>query len=206
MTGIIEPYITGFTLSAALIIAIGAQNLFVLRQGLMREHVGYIVLFCGSVDALLIVVGVSGVGAIIASVPQLTTILRVGGAAFLTWYGLSAFRRILSPKTVSVVKPESTTLRRALLSAAAFTFLNPHMYLDTVLLMGVAGSALPQPERPLFVAGAVTASFVWFASLGYGARLMAPLFAKPIAWRILDAVVGVIMLTLAILLLFNSDK
>lgn len=201
MTYMIEPYFTGFMLSAALIIAIGAQNLFVLRQGLRQEHIGYIILFCGCADATLITLGVSGVGAFLASVPELFKLLTYGGAAFLTGYGLLAFRRSFRSESLIVTEGGGISLKYALSSAAAFTFLNPHMYLDTVLLMGVAGSAQPEETRSIFVAGAVTASFVWFTCLGYGARLLAPLFAKPIAWRILDGLVGILMLTIAVLLL-----
>ena len=177
--------------------AIGAQNLFVLRQGLRREHVGAIVLFCGLADALLIAAGVSGVGAFLAAIPQLTTALTLGGAAFLTWYGVKALRRMAVPEAMVVGATQGVTLGRALTATAAFTFLNPHVYLDTVLLMGAAGAAQPAELRPVFVVGAATASFTWFAMLGFGAQLIKPIFARPAAWRVLDAVVGVVMLTLA---------
>ncbi|MCK0206658.1 LysE/ArgO family amino acid transporter [Starkeya koreensis] len=193
----LAPFVTGFLLSAALIVAIGAQNLFVLRQGLRREHVGPIVLFCGAADALLILAGVAGVGAFLAALPQLSTLLALGGAGFLGWYGLRALRRMATPEAMAVNAAGGVTLARALLATAGFTLLNPHVYLDTVLLMGAAGSAQPEAARPLFVAGAAAASFVWFAGLGYGARLLRPLFARPGAWRVLDALVGVVMLGLA---------
>jgi L-lysine exporter family protein LysE/ArgO len=192
-----SPFLSGFLLSAALIVAIGAQNLFVLRQGLRREHVGPIVLFCGSADALLIVAGVAGVGAFLTAIPQLTALLSLGGAAFLGWYGVSALRRVASPDVMIVSEAGRVSLGRALSATAAFTFLNPHVYLDTVLLMGTAGSAQPVDMRPIFVAGAASASFCWFAALGYGARMLQPLFLRPAAWRILDALVGITMLTLA---------
>lgn len=197
MTSSLSPFLTGFFLSAALIMAIGAQNLFVLRQGLRREHVGPVVLFCGSADALLIAAGVGGVGAFLAALPQLADGLAVGGAAFLAWYGIKALQRLAAPDAMVVGGGQGLTLGRALAATAGFTFLNPHVYLDTVLLMGAAGSAQPAALRPLFVAGAVTASFTWFAALGYGARLLEPLFAKPASWRVLDAIVGVTMLSLA---------
>ncbi|UIJ44272.1 LysE family transporter [Sphingomonas cannabina] len=197
MTNGISPFLTGFALSAALIMAIGAQNLFVLRQGLKREHVGAIVLFCGGADALLIAAGVGGVGAVLAAIPQLTKALAFAGAAFLGWYGVKALRRMAAPDAMVVAGGGGLTLGRAIAATAGFTFLNPHVYLDTVLLMGAAGSAQPADLRPLFVAGAVTASFAWFAALGYGARLLAPLFARPAAWRVLDALVGATMLALA---------
>jgi L-lysine exporter family protein LysE/ArgO len=197
MTEFIVPFLSGFFLSGALIMAIGAQNLFVLRQGLRREHVGPIVLFCGSADAVLIIAGVAGVGAFLAAIPQLATALSVGGAAFLSWYGAMALRRAARPSATVVASADGVTLKRALLTTAAFTFLNPHVYLDTVLLMGTAGSSQPAALRSDFVAGAAIASFTWFAALGYGARLLKPIFAAPAAWRVLDAFISVVMLALA---------
>lgn len=204
MTDIFAPFLSGFLLSAALIMAIGAQNLFVLRQGLKREHVGPVVLFCSSADALLIAAGVAGVGAFLTAVPQLTLFLTIGGAAFLGWYGVKALRRMAAPEAMAVASNGSISLGGAMAATAGFTFLNPHVYLDTVLLMGAAGSAQPAALRPIFVAGAVSASFTWFAALGYGARLLVPLFARPMAWRVLDAIVGVTMLSLAVSLLMRS--
>ncbi|QSR18738.1 LysE/ArgO family amino acid transporter [Novosphingobium sp. KA1] len=190
-------YLSGFALSAALIIAIGAQNLFVLRQGLRREHVGAIVLFCAAADSILIAAGVAGVGAFLSALPQLTRALSLGGAAFLGWYGVAALRRMAAPGSVNVTGGGTVTLGRALAATAGFTFLNPHVYIDTVLLMGAAGATQPLALRPVFVAGAASASVLWFSALGYGARLLIPLFGRPAAWRVLDAVVGATMLTLA---------
>jgi L-lysine exporter family protein LysE/ArgO len=197
MTNLFPTFITGFAMSAALIMAIGSQNLFVLRQGLKREHVGPIVLFCGCADAILILAGVGGVGVILAALPQLTLALTVGGALFLSWYGFKAFQRMMSPEVMSVSAQGGVTLGRAMAATAGFTFLNPHVYLDTVLLMGAAGSAHAPALRPVFVAGAATASIAWFAALGYGARILTPLFSRPTSWRILDAIVGVTMFALA---------
>ncbi len=204
MTNIFAPFVSGFLLSAALIMAIGAQNLFVLRQGLKREHVGPVVLFCASADALLIAAGVAGIGAFLAAVPQLTLFLTIGGAAFLGWNGVKALRRMVAPEAMAVASNGSISLGGAIAATAGFTFLNPHVYLDTVLLMGAAGAAQPAALRPIFVAGAVSASFTWFAALGYGARLLVPLFARPMAWRVLDAIVGITMLSLAASLLMRS--
>ena len=201
MSSVFSSFTSGFFLSAALIMAIGAQNLFVLRQGLRREHVGAIVLFCGCADALLIAAGVGGVGALLAAIPQLNTALALGGAAFLGWYGMRALGRMAARDAMVVSDAQGVTLGRALAATAAFTFLNPHVYLDTVLLMGAAGSTQPADLRPIFVAGAATASFTWFAALGFGARLLKPIFVRPAAWRVLDAFVGVVMLTLAASLL-----
>jgi len=204
MTTLFTPFLSGFALSAALIMAIGAQNLFVLRQGLRREHVGAIVLFCGCADALLIAAGVGGVGAFLGTLPQFTRILAVGGAGFLAWYGVKALRRMMAPEAVTVAADGGVTLARAIAATAGFTFLNPHVYLDTVLLMGAAGSAQPADLRPIFVAGAATASFAWFTALGFGARALQPLFLRPNAWRVLDAIVGATMLTLAATLLMRA--
>lgn len=204
MTQIFSPFLSGFLLSAALIMAIGAQNLFVLRQGLKREHVGTVVLFCGCADAVLIAAGVAGVGAFLSAVPQLTLGLTLGGAAFLAWYGIKALRRMASSESMAVASGNSLSLGGAIAATAGFTFLNPHVYLDTVLLMGAAGSAQPAALRPLFITGAACASFTWFAALGYGARVLVPLFARPVAWRILDAIVGVTMLSLAGSLLLRA--
>jgi L-lysine exporter family protein LysE/ArgO len=204
MSNALVAFLTGFALSAALIMAIGAQNLFVLRQGVRREHVGPVVLLCGGADALLIVLGVSGVGASLAALPQLDQALAWGGAGFLGWYGLKALRRVGASEAMPVGTAGGTTLARAMAATAGFTFLNPHVYLDTLLLMGAAGSAQPEALRPPFVAGAVAASFAWFSALGYGARLLAPLFARPAAWRALDGLVAVTMLTLAVSLVARA--
>lgn len=201
MTQIFPTFLAGFAMSAALVMAIGAQNLFVLRQGLKREHVGPIVLFCGAMDALLIAVGVGGVGALLGAMPQLTTALTLGGALFLGWYGLKAFGRMMAGEALAVTAQGPVSLTQALGATAAFTFLNPHVYIDTVLLMGAAGSAHPAALRPVFVMGGATASMVWFVALGYGARVLSPVFARPAAWKVLDAIVGVTMLTLAVSLL-----
>ncbi|MET3585305.1 L-lysine exporter family protein LysE/ArgO [Pseudorhizobium tarimense] len=200
----VTPFVSGFALSAALIMAIGAQNLFVLRQGLKGEHVGAVVLFFSLSDALLIAAGVSGVGVFLTALPKLATILTVGGALFLAWYGITALRRMTSTNAMSLTATERLSLGRAMVTGAAFTFLNPHVYLDTVLLMGTAASAQPEASRPFFAVGAATASFTWFAILGYGARLLQPVFTRPVAWRILDAVVGIVMLSLAASLVLSA--
>lgn len=197
-------FATGFAVSGALIAAIGAQNMFVLRQGLKREHVGVVVLICACADALLVAVGVAGLGAVIGTVPALSRVLTLGGAAFLTWYGIGALRRALDPGTLRPASGQSPASLRAIVGkTAAFTFLNPHVYLDTVMLMGSIGAAQAGAGRWAFVAGAASASAIWFAALGYGARLLAPLLARPMAWRGLDGVVAVTMLLLAFGLLLH---
>jgi len=197
MTNALSPFLAGFALSAALIVAIGAQNLFVLGQGLRREHVGAVVLFCGAADALLIVLGVAGVGSAVAAAPGLARALALAGALFLGWHGVRAFGRMAVPEAMAAGAGTALPLGRVMAATAGFTFLNPHVWLDTVMLMGVAGSAVPAGLRGYFVLGAASASFVWFAALGYGARLLAPVLARPGAGRVLDGLVGATMLALA---------
>ncbi|MFC3615692.1 LysE/ArgO family amino acid transporter [Lutimaribacter marinistellae] len=189
----------GFFLGFSLILAIGAQNAFVLRQGLRREHVFVICLTCALSDAVLIAAGVAGFGSLAERLPWLETAMRIGGAGFLIWYGLrslaSAWR---GGAVMDVGNGAGTGLRSALLTVLAFTWLNPHVYLDTVVLIG---SISAQYERLPFAIGAMVSSFVFFFSLGYGAGLLAPLFARPAAWRVLDTLVGLTMLGIAVKLL-----
>jgi len=190
----------GLVLSLGLIIAIGAQNAFVLRQGLRREHVGSVVLWCAVADALLIAAGVMGMAAALGERPGLARALAFAGAAFLAFYGWQALRRARRPQAMQATA-ESGAKRigrgAALAQAAAFTLLNPHVYLDTVLLMGSIGAQQPAAMRGWFIAGASSGSVLWFTALGYGARWMAPWFARPAAWRVLDGLIGVTMLVLA---------
>jgi L-lysine exporter family protein LysE/ArgO len=199
--GLIAAAAEGFALSAGSIIAIGAQNLFVLKQGLKRQHVLAIVLFCAAADAFLITAGVSGLGEAIALIPQLSLALSLGGAAFLLWYGVTSLRRASVPTTLIVEKGVAISLGTALAGMATFTFLNPHVYIDTVMVMGAFGTSLPAAERMPFVVGAVCASCVWFTALGFGARALTPLFAKPMAWRTLDLAIGAMMIGLSVNLL-----
>jgi len=201
MMSFIISFLSGFALSASLIVAIGAQNLFVLRQGLKKEHVGPVVLFCGFSDAVLIIAGVSGMGALLGTFPQVAKGFTLAGAAFLFWYGVRALRQAMRTESMTVAHGASVSLPKALAAVAAFTWLNPHVYLDTVLLMGTASTAQPIPLRPFFAVGAASASFLWFGALGYGARFLQPLFATPKSWKILDTVIGCLMLFLATLLL-----
>jgi L-lysine exporter family protein LysE/ArgO len=195
---VIGAWATGFALGASLIIAIGAQNAFVLRQGLAREHVGAVVLFCAAADALLMIAGVLGAGQALAAAPSLALALGVGGALFLLAYGLRALWRAVWPGVLQATPAGALRGRAAVLAqAAAFTLLNPHVYLDTVVLVGAIGAQQSAAARPAFLLGACMASAVWFGALGYGARWLAPWFGKPVAWRWLDGVVGVTMLALA---------
>lgn len=189
--------LSGFLTTAALIVAIGAQNTFVLRQGLQRRHVGPVILFCGSADTLLVSLGVAGAGSLLALVPGLATALTLGGSGFLFAYGLLALRRASGAAALAAEAQPALTLGRTLAATAAFTLLNPHVYLDAVMLMGAAGASLPAAARPYFVLGASAASFGWFAALGYGARALAPILARPATWRVIDGLVGVTMVALA---------
>jgi len=192
---------TGFALGATLIIAIGAQNAFVLRQGLRREHVGTVVAFCAAADALLMTAGVLGAGRALVAAPQLARWMAAAGAVFLLVYALRALHRAWRPAPLLAAGRDSRLSRRAALAqAAAFTLLNPHVYLDTVLLVGAVGAQQGVALRPAFLAGACTASVLWFGGLGYGARWLAPWFARPAAWRWLDTSIGLTMLLLAAVL------
>jgi len=192
-------FAAGFALGFGLIVAIGAQNAFVLRQGLRREHVGLVVAFCIAADALLMSAGVAGLAGLLAGRPLLARALAGFGIVFLVVYGLRALRRAARPGTLRAAAGAALTRRQALLQVAGFTLLNPHVYLDTVLLVGSVGA---QQARPgWFVAGAVSASVLWFCGLGHGARALAPWFADARAWRLLDLLIGATMLVLAALLL-----
>lgn len=190
---------TGFATGLALIVAIGSQNVFVLRQGIRREHVLAIVVFCSLSDAMLILAGVGGAGALLQGNPLLITIARFGGAAFLAAYGLLAARRAWHATGTVALEAGSVSIRNALLACFAFTFLNPHVYLDTVILLGTVSQQRAEPW--VFGAGACLASGVWFGSLGFGARYLAPWFESPKAWRVLDGLVAGVMGTLAVMLL-----
>lgn len=198
-------YLAGLGLMLSLIVAIGAQNLFVLRQGLRREHVLLVVVICAGSDALLTVAGVAGMGALVSSHPGVVTVVRWAGAAFLIGYGIVAARRAWRPKVLDPSSTESALSTSAASIAAtclALTWLNPHVYLDTVFLVGTVGANHAQPW--LFTMGAVTASIVWFTALGYGARALAPVLGTPKAWRILDAIIAVVMVALGVTLVWGS--
>ncbi|WP_399677581.1 LysE/ArgO family amino acid transporter [Xenophilus sp.] len=190
----------GLLLSLGLIVAIGAQNAFVLRQGLRREHVGAVVAFCALMDALLVAAGVAGMAGALGERPLLARALAGAGAVFLAAYGLRALRRsrIAGASLQAAGGAPALASRGAVLAqAAAFTLLNPHVYLDTVLLAGSVGAQHAAPARAAFVAGAALASTLWFALLGFGARALAPAFARPRAWQRLDMGIGAVMLALA---------
>jgi L-lysine exporter family protein LysE/ArgO len=191
------PAVSGFFLGASLIIAIGAQNAFILRQGLMREHVFVLCAICAVSDALLIAVGIAGLGAIVSRSEILIAAVTLGGAIFLFVYGVFAFRRALKPATLRAAQEGGGNLGAAVLTCLAFTFLNPHVYLDTVVLVGSLSARYEGAARLSFGLGAMAASFAWFFLLGYGARFLAPVFERPAAWRVLDSLIGVVMWLLA---------
>ena len=219
----LPPLLAGLGLGLSLIVAIGAQNLFVLRQGIRREHVLAVVVVCAASDAILIVLGVSGVGLALAALPWLVTAVRWAGAAFLVGYGLLAARRAWRPAgaltvddprddiagsaTERPVRVQPTTtatrLSATVLTVLALTWLNPHVYLDTVFLLGGVANTHGD-DRWLFALGAVTASILWFSALGFGARYLGRWLATPRAWRILDAIIAVVMIVLGVSLVVGG--
>jgi L-lysine exporter family protein LysE/ArgO len=192
-----SPLVLGFIASFTLIAAIGAQNAFVLRQGIRREHVLPVVALCTVSDIVLISAGIAGVGALISAHPSAMNIAKFGGALFLIGYGLLAARRVWRPSSMTPSERTPARLAEVLVTCAAMTFLNPHVYLDTVVLLGALANE-HRDEKWLFGAGAVTASAVWFVSLGLGARRLAGLFANPQTWRILDGFIAVMMIGLGV--------
>ena len=227
----LSPVLAGLGLGFSLIVAIGAQNLFVLRQGLRREHVLAVAAICAISDAVLIVLGVSGIGFVLQAVPWLVDVVRWAGALFLVTYGVLAARRAWRPSGEALRSAEphtdpdlgtgadapdpspaagtaTATVARArllpvLLTCLALTWLNPHVYLDTVFLLGTVANTHGE-DRWLFAAGAVTASFVWFFGLAFGARLLGRWLSTPRAWRILDAVIAVVMIGLGVSLVLPT--
>lgn len=198
-------FLQGLALGLGLIVAIGAQNAFVLRQGLRREHVGAVVLFCAVADAMLIGAGVFGMARVLGRNVQFARALALAGAFFLAFYGWQALRRARQLRRLDVLEAEAALgLGSALAQTAAFTLLNPHVYLDTVVLVGGMGAQQPAALQGWFVAGASAASVVWFGLLGFGARWLAPWFARPQAWSLLDGLIGVTMFALAAALLRHA--
>ena len=191
-------FLQGLALSLGLIVAIGAQNAFVLRQGLRREHVASVVFFCAITDALLIAAGVLGMAQALGERPMVAHALALAGAVFLAAYGWNALRRALHQNgLLANEEGDGLTWAAAMAQAAAFTLLNPHVYLDTVLLVGSIGAQQRADLQVWFVAGASSASLLWFCALGFGARWLAPLFAKPRAWQVLDILIGLTMWALS---------
>ena len=186
----------GFGLGFSLIAAIGAQNAYVLTRGILRNHHWAIALVCSVIDALLITVGILGMGSLIQRWPSLITVLTIFGALFLLVYGLLSIRRMLQPGTLDTSKV-TVSLGTAILTVVALSLLNPHVYLDTVILIGSVAVQEPEASRFDFGIGAVTASFVWFFCLAFGGQSLQRWFQKPSSWRVLDGFVAVVMLSLA---------
>jgi len=198
-------FLQGLALGFGLIVAIGAQNAFVLRQGLRREHVASVVLFCALADAILISAGVMGLGQALGQSPLLARSLALAGALFLAVYGWRAMRRACQVQRLEAADGGKALGRAAVLAqAAAFTLLNPHVYLDTVLLVGSIGAQQAPPLRMWFVLGASIASLSWFTLLGFGSRRLAPWFARPRAWQVLDGLIGLTMFLLSTMLVRHA--
>lgn len=197
-----QAFFAGFGLGLSLILAIGAQNAFVLRAGLLRRYVFIVCLTCSVSDALLIYLGVSGFGRFVQSVPILIDVMRYGGAMFLFWYGAKSLYSAWRGGMGLNAEGEFSTLPAAVLTCLALTWLNPHVYLDTVVLLGSIAVQSAQPE--VFGIGAILASFVFFFSLGYGARLLAPFFARPRAWQVLDIGIAAVMFSIAFGLILSQ--
>lgn len=192
-------YLAGLGTGLSLILAIGAQNAFVLKQGLLRQHVLAVCLFCAISDAVLIAVGVSGMAAVGTRLPWLIEAMRWGGVAFLLYYGFRSFRAALIGGEALRPEGRSNGLATTLAAIAALTWLNPHVWLDTVVLLGAVSAQWS--DRSGFAAGAITGSFLFFFALGYGARLLAPVFARPRAWQWLEVGVGCVMWAIAVRLM-----
>lgn len=193
----LTPALLGLGTSLTLIVAIGAQNAFVLRQGILRQHVLPVVLICAITDGVLEVLGVAGIGFVVERAPLLLEAIRWGGVVFLLWYAWGAVRRALRPRALVVGVAEQTSLKKTVLTCLAITYLNPHVYLDTMVLMGSIGNAQGDPERWWFVGGGALASVLWFFALGYGARGLTRFFATPRSWQILDWCIAVVMVVIA---------
>jgi L-lysine exporter family protein LysE/ArgO len=199
MTALLPGFLTGLSL----IIAIGAQNAFVIRQGLTKRHVLLVVLICAVSDAILIILGVAGLGALISGLPWLLEIVRWFGVAYLTWFGINSLRSAMKSQSLDVSGVQSGSAKKVALSVLGFTFLNPHVYLDTVILLGSIGNQFG-PDKWWFALGAVLSSFAWFSSIGFGAKAASRFMAKPVFWKVLDFLIAVVMFSIAILLALYS--
>ena len=191
--------LAGFLTGLSLIVAIGAQNAYVLRLGLARNHVGIAVAICASADAVLIAAGVGGLGALVQSHGDVLVAIALVGAAYIFWFAVRSFRSALHPDVLLPSQQEPQPAAAVAIAVLGFTFLNPHVYLDTVLLVGTIGASFGD-QRWWFGLGAALASLVWFTGLGFGARLLSPLMARPATWRVLDAAIGCVMVVIALAL------
>jgi len=201
-----QSYVNGLGLGASLIMAIGAQNAHVLRMGIRRQHVSLTVAACIVIDIVLIALGVAGAGAVIQSSPTLLLIARWGGAAFLLWYGLRSWKSLMTPKSLTLNSQDAAPgAKQALASVIALSLLNPHVYLDTVVLLGsVGGSYADSQQRLGFSFGAMTASVLWFTALGFGAVQLSSVFQRPAVWKCIEALTGATMIALAVSLVLGN--
>ena len=194
---------SGILSGLALIIAIGAQNAFVIRQGLQRQHVLTVVLFCAISDALLIAAGTAGLGKVIESAPEVLEIVRWFGVTYLIFFGLKSLRSAFRHNTLTLEQGNLVSRKRTILTVLGLTFLNPHVYLDTVIFLGSIANQFPA-DKWFFSAGAMTASFLWFFFIGFGSKMAARFMVKVIFWKVLDLAVAIIMFTLATYLTFYN--
>jgi L-lysine exporter family protein LysE/ArgO len=196
-------FLPGFLTGLSLIIAIGAQNAFVIRQGLTKKHVLLVVAICAFSDAALILLGVAGLGALISGLPWLLEIIRWFGVAYLSWFGIRSIRSAFKNQALDASGAQSGSAKTVVLAVLGFTFLNPHVYLDTVILLGSIGNQFG-PDKWWFALGGVVASVVWFSSIGFGARAASRFMAKPVFWKVLDLVIAAVMFGIAIMLAFYN--
>ncbi|MEO0024350.1 MAG: hypothetical protein RL196_791 [Actinomycetota bacterium] len=199
MFALLSGLLTGFSL----IIAIGAQNAFLIRQGLTRKYSWTVIVIASLGDALLISLGTLGLGALVTHIPWFLEVVRWVGVSYLVWFAFTAFRKAFSPEQLAVTLGESGTRKQVVLTLLALTFLNPHVYIDTVLLLGSIGSQFGD-NRWWFAAGAITANTIWFTSTVLASRAAAKLMGKPVFWRILDLSIGIVMLAIAVSLAFHN--
>ena len=192
-------FLPGLFTGLSLIVAIGAQNAFVIRQGLTRRHIFTVVAICTIIDVTLIALGIGGLGAAIAGLPWLLEVIRWFGVAFLTWYGIRSLISATKTQWLDAAGVESKSVGRVITTVLAMSLLNPHVYLDTVIFVGGIGNTFGA-NRWYFAAGAMLASLLWFAAIGYGAKAASRFLAKPLFWKILDGIIAVIMFTLAVTL------
>ncbi len=194
-------FLPGFLAGLGLIVAIGAQNAFVIRQGLTRQHVFAVVAICALCDAALIALGIAGLGAIIQGLPWLLETVRWFGVAYLSWFGIKSVRSAFKNQVMDTSGSETNSLKKAIFAVLGFTLLNPHVYLDTVILLGSISNQFAS-DRWVFGFGAMTASIVWFSAIGFGARAASRFMSKPIFWRVLDSFIAVVMFSIAFYLAF----
>lgn len=196
-------FLPGLLTGLSLIIAIGAQNAFVIRQGLTKKHVLLVIAICSISDALLIALGVAGVGVLISGLPWLLETIRWFGVAYLTWFGIRSIRSAFKTQVLDASGVQSASSKTVVLSVLGFTFLNPHVYLDTVILLGSIGNQFGQ-DKWWFALGGAVASILWFSSIGFGAKAASRFMAKPVFWKVLDLVIAAVMFGIAILLAFYT--